>query len=282
MSWEGRQRRKRARQLERRLRELDRLDAQHGLGTMPWQLPPARRSRTPMVITAVAVLFASVWVGGQFATGDWSNPFTRSHDRLHPTPAIPDGDGPFKFMAVQRDGRTPVTYDPCRTIKLEINPDDAPPDYRNLVEDAIEHTATATGFEFEIVGETDSRRFDPRVFGAASAPPVLVAWADADEVPSLKGDVAGVGGSAHLEVLPNFSQYVTGTVILDQGVYSRLTSRHDRAHAQAIIDHEFGHLVGLAHVQDSGELMNEENVGQTTYGPGDLEGFARLGNVTCR
>ncbi|RJS46468.1 hypothetical protein [Nocardioides cavernaquae] len=282
MSWEGRQRRKRARRLERRLRELDRVDAQHGLGTMPWQLPPARRSRTPVFVAGILIVFIAVWVGGQFATGDWRNPFTRSHDRLHPTPPIPDGDGPHAFMATQRDGRTPVTYDPCRTIRLEINPEGAPPDYRNLVEDAIEHTATATGFEFEIVGETDSRRFEQRVFGAATAPPVLVAWADADEVPELKGDVAGVGGSSHLEVRPNFRQFVTGAVILDRDVYARLASNHNRPHAQAIIDHEFGHLVGLGHVKDAGELMNADNVGQTSYGPGDLEGFARLGNVPCR
>jgi hypothetical protein len=281
MSWEGHQRRKRARQLERRLRELDRLDALHGLGTMP-SLPPQRPSRTPMFVAALVVLLVAVLITGQFASGDWNNPFTRSHNRLHPTPAIPDGDGAFAFMNVQSDGSTPVTYDPCRRIKLEINPENAPPDYRNLVEDAIEHTATATGFEFDIIGETDSRQFEQRVFGAATAPPVLVAWADAEEVPDLEGDIAGVGGSSRLEVLPNFLQYVTGTVILDQDVYSKLAANHDRAHAQAIIDHEFGHLVGLAHVKDSGELMYKDNVGQTHYGPGDLEGLARLGNVTCR
>jgi hypothetical protein len=282
MSWEGHLRRQRARQLEHRLRELDRIDAQHGLGALPWQLYPKRRSRKPMIIAAVVALVVALWAANRVSAGDWHNPFGRSHDRLHPTPAIPDGDGSFTFMNLQSDGRTPVTYDPCRPIKLEINPENAPPDYRNLVEDAVEHTSTATGFEFEIVGTTDSRLFEPRVFGAGSAPPVLVAWADASEVPGLKGDVAGLGGSTRIEVLPNFSQYVTGTVILDRDSFERLAERHDRAHAQAIMDHEFGHLVGLNHVKDRRELMNGDNVGQTSYGPGDLEGLARLGNVLCR
>jgi hypothetical protein len=35
-------------------------------------------------------------------------------------------------------------------------------------------------------------------------------------------------------------------------------------------------------VTDPGELMNGDNIGRATYGPGDLEGFARLGSIPCR
>jgi hypothetical protein len=282
MSWEGRQRRQRARQMERRLRALDRVDAQHGLGTMPWQQPAPRRSRTPIIITAVILVLVAVWAMHQATSGAWNNPFTSSHDRQHPTPEIPDGDGAFKFLTVQRDGRTPVSYDPCRTIKIEINPEGAPGDYRSLVEDAMEHTSVATGFEFDIVGTTKSRQFRASAFGATNAPPVLVAWADADEYDELEGDVAGVGGSAGIEVIPGLVQYVTGNITLDRDAFAELARRHDPAHAQAIIDHEFGHLVGLDHVDDRRELMYADNVGQTSYGPGDLEGLARLGHVRCR
>ena len=55
----------------------------------------------------------------------------------------------------------------------------------------------------------------------------------------------------------------------------------ERANLQAIVDHEFGHLVGLDHVTDPGELMAEVNLGRTSYGPGDLEGLARLGAIPC-
>ena len=55
----------------------------------------------------------------------------------------------------------------------------------------------------------------------------------------------------------------------------------ERANLQAIVDHEFGHLVGLDHVDDPGELMAEVNIGRTSYGPGDLEGLARLGAIPC-
>ena len=39
--------------------------------------------------------------------------------------------------------------------------------------------------------------------------------------------------------------------------------------------------MGLGHVEDEGELMHVENVGLTTFGPGDREGLARLGSIPC-
>ena len=47
------------------------------------------------------------------------------------------------------------------------------------------------------------------------------------------------------------------------------------------MDHEFGHVVGLDHVDDPAELI-QYNMGVTAYGPGDLEGMARLGSIPCR
>ena len=75
-------------------------------------------------------------------------------------------------------------------------------------------------------------------------------------------------------------RYVTGMVVLDRAVFDSF-GPFEQASAQAIVDHEFGHLVGLGHVDDGGELMYDKNLRVTTYGPGDLEGLARLGNVSC-
>ena len=47
------------------------------------------------------------------------------------------------------------------------------------------------------------------------------------------------------------------------------------------MDHEFGHLVGLGHVDDPDEIMNKHGVRVSTYGPGDLEGLARIGSIDC-
>jgi hypothetical protein len=203
-------------------------------------------------------------------------------DREYPTPTIEDRGGAYAFSALQSDGRTPVTYDPCQPIRLQINPENAPPEHRKLVERAVVHTSEATGFEFDIIGTTGSRNFRPDFDQASVPPPVLVMWSDENEIEGLLGDVAGVAGSTKVGMSPDASRFATGFVILDRANFDQMARLGAQEAAQAIMDHEFAHLVGLAHVQDSGELMHEDNVGQTGYGPGDLEGLARLGNVPCR
>ena len=144
---------------------------------------------------------------------------------------------------------------------------------------AIDHIGEPTGLEFVRVGTTNVRDFersyDP---SAGTYPPVLVAWATADEVPALEGDVAGIGGSAATALSTRDARYVTGQVVLDADDFGDIRNPNE---AQAIIDHEFGHLVGLDHVDDPNELMHAENTGQTSFGPGDLEGLSILGDLAC-
>ena len=242
----------------------------------------AKRPWTPVTagLAIVMVLLLLVIVGRLVAV-HLSNRTGYDADRDYPTPAIKERGGTYAFTVLQADGRTPVTYDPCTPIRLEINPENAPPDYRKLVERAVVHTSEATGFEFDIVGTTDSRKIGQPLDQGAVPPPVLVMWADEGEIGALAGGTAGVAGSTKMTVSPSFSHYVTGFVVLDRVNFDQMAELHADEPAQAIIDHEFGHLVGLAHVQDRRELMHEDNVGQTGYGPGDLEGLARLGNVAC-
>jgi predicted Zn-dependent protease len=71
-------------------------------------------------------------------------------------------------------------------------------------------------------------------------------------------------------------------VALDAPQLKRVLSRrHGRELVRAIIVHELGHLVGLDHVNDPGELMHADNVGRLALGPGDREGLAALGSGRC-
>lgn len=76
--------------------------------------------------------------------------------------------------------------------------------------------------------------------------------------------------------------YTTGIVALDTPQLVELMAGPDgRAQARAIVTHELAHVVGLGHVDDQQELMHAENVGQTTFRPGDREGLAALGAGRC-
>lgn len=205
--------------------------------------------------------------------------FTGTTTRHGQAPAFEDGDGNYKFAFTQHNGRTPVGYDPCKPIRVEINPAGAPEQHEELVTTAMAHVSEASGLRFELVGTTDSRRFLDRR-ATLDRGPSIVGWSTEDEYDELEGDVAGVGGSTMVEFV-NRRQLTTGAVVLDIEVFEELLDAGLQAEAQAIVDHEFGHLVGLDHVDDPGELMNADNIGRTTWGIGDREGLARLGGIRC-
>ncbi|WP_104105451.1 matrixin family metalloprotease [Nocardioides sp. 616] len=189
-----------------------------------------------------------------------------------------DESGSYAFTVTQPGSSEPVGYSPCRAIHYRVNPLHAPEDYQDYVDQAVRQVSAATGLVFEYQGTTDSREF----FGPAvdRDAPVVVAWATEDEVEALAGNVAGVAGSSWIATSPRHRQYSAGSVVLDADSFASFWNpEYD---LEAIVTHEFGHLVGLAHVEDRHELMNAETTGQRTFGPGDLSGLARLGRVPCR
>ena len=180
----------------------------------------------------------------------------------------------YTFARVQRDGVSPVTWRCDDTIPVLVNPDGAPRDYEELVESSISRVNDASGFRFEVVGETSDRDFLDRSQG-----PVLLGFADEDEVPELAGDVAGIGGSVYaLPAGPGRVTAVGGVVALDTDV---VTDDVPTRYAEAILVHELLHVLGLGHTDAPGELMRATGTGQTELGPGDLAGLAHLREAAC-
>jgi hypothetical protein len=274
--------------MHRRLAELDRLDHRYGLGTMPTRSNRRRPARGHGAFWPSLLVTLVVLVGVLAFTPGVSGYRIRAlvglgNDRLHDVVQAPHGQGQFRFTRTQPGSHEPVSYNPCRPIHYVVNPAGAPADYRELVDQAVAEVARATGFEFEYDGTTDDRDFDDRGGLSLSSTPVLIGWATADEVPELAGDVAGLGGSAYVQRTPDHGTYVTGMVALDAEVFSRVDAQPGRfEQLRAIVMHELGHVVGLSHVHDPTELMHDDNLGRTSFGPGDLEGLARLGAVDCR
>ena len=185
------------------------------------------------------------------------------------------GVGSYRFSMTQPGSDQPVGYDPCEPIRVVHNPQNAPANAQELLETAIRHTEEATGLRFDLAGTSDERDFLDRYGGfARRGEPVLVGWATAEEVPELAGDVAGLGGSTAIELRPGRMEYVTGTVVLDQELFDDLDDDPaDQSDAQGIVDHEFGHLVGLDHVNDPRELMHARAGRRDDVRPGRSRGI---------
>lgn len=196
--------------------------------------------------------------------------------RLGQAPAVPAVGGTHAFMATQPGSDEPVGYSPCRPITYQVNPEGAPDGYQDYVDGAVSRISAATGLVFEYAGTTGSRDFGRRGPGRE---PVIVAWADEHEVPELAGDIAGIAGSTWREDGSRHRVYVTGQVVLDSATFDNPS--HPRRSLQGVVNHEFGHLVGLGHVDDPTELMYDRAAFSGEFGPGDLEGLARLGNIPC-
>jgi hypothetical protein len=201
-----------------------------------------------------------------------------------------EGSGSYAFMATQPGrGGVPVTYDPCDAVHVVVNDVLAPPAQGEaMLASALSAVSAATGLRFVRDGRTDelpSRHRpvrDPRRYGRGWSP-VLVAWTTPRVDPGLSGRTAGRGGSAQVSnPLTGERRFVTGTVSLDAPTMRAILRRPGGvAQVRAILMHELGHVVGLAHVHDRAELMHDDNVGRTDFGPGDRQGLAALGRGPC-
>ena len=109
---------------------------------------------------------------------------------------------------------------------------------------------------------------------------MLIAFADASEIPAMDG-VAGRAGSSWTGINGR-DTYISGQVVLERRYWnSELHAWRGHALTRAIVMHELGHVLGLGHVHASGELMSADNHGRTTWGPGDRKGLAILGRGPC-
>ncbi len=200
-------------------------------------------------------------------------------------PPLP-GQGSFRYLQHQRGApEVPVTYSSCRPIPVRVNTTGIGDQGAALdvVLSAMREVSRRTGLDLRYDGGSTDRPRAPRPGWQPGrrTEPVLVSFATAREVPALEGRVAGVGGSTSVR-RDGLSTYVTGQVTLDIDSFDPLLDRpafHDSA--RAIVMHELGHLVGLDHVSDPGELMHAQNWDQTDFGPGDLRGLALLGKGPC-
>ena len=235
------------------------------------------RSLGLVLVAGLTLGFVHLHYGISFGLDGVSRPVP-----LGTPPRVATGLGSFDYMVRQPDDRAqPVAYDPCRPIRYQVDADLAPRGADRVVTQAVAAVSRATGLVFEYDGPTD--RLPSPDHASADRQPVVISWTTPAAVPGLAGPTVGLGGStARSHPFADELEYVTGSVLLDTPALSELLGREggDRL-AQALVMHELGHLVGLAHVDARDELMAAENTGLLGFGPGDREGLALLGSGRC-
>lgn len=187
----------------------------------------------------------------------------------------------FRFIARDFDGG-PVRWNPCEPVRYVVNVSGAPTGSLGDVHDAVLRISQATGITFTYDGLTDEvleRRRDPVQIGRYGDrwAPVLVAWVDPDvsEVSfHSEGDVAA--GVASPFTPAGSDVIVSGWIAInsDDPNPPGFASPDDQG---PVVLHEWGHVMGLDHVDARGQLMHPAGGGVADLGPGDLEGLHRLG-----
>jgi hypothetical protein len=193
----------------------------------------------------------------------------------------------YAFIARDFDG-DPVRWNPCETVHYVVNVADAPAGSLDDVQEAVRRVSAATGITFTYDGLTDEvlerRRDMVQVdrYGEGWAP-VLVTWVDPDtsEVSFLSdGDVAA--GVASPFTPAGADVIVSGWIAINADDPN--PPGFDAADDQGpVVLHEWGHVMGLDHVGDRGQLMHPSGGGVADLGPGDLEGLRLVGRAQgCR
>ncbi len=207
---------------------------------------------------------------------------------LSTPPPVDASSSSYAFIDMVRgpDGsRVPVSWSPCRPIHVVLNPDRAPEGFVDTLSDTLAELSALTGLVLTLEGETDEPPglfrlpYQPDRYGDRWAP-VLVAFADEDDVPDLAGNVAGVASSVPIGRGDGSAPvYMTGAVYLDVSTkgHGWLTPP---AVYREVLRHELAHLLGLDHVDDPTQLMNPQ-LSQSSFQAGDRAGLAQLGSGRC-
>lgn len=252
-----------------------------------------------VALVAVAVLAGGVLPGGVLPGGVLAGagrgdvpslPSDLSAVPLGTPVPPPVGDGGYAVLATQPGTGEAVGWDPCRPLTYVVNPASAPAGGAYLLGEAIAVIQAATGLLVVDAGTTDEPPDEVRPpllrerYGDRWAP-VLVAWSDPVTSPRLAGDVAGYAGPSTMQGTdPGTLRYVSGQVVLDGPQLAEMAAGPaGLARARAVLVHELGHLVGLDHVDDPGQLMYPATTPLVVdLADGDRRGLAAVSGRPCR
>ena len=187
----------------------------------------------------------------------------------------------YRFIARDFTG-DPMRWNPCEPVHYVVNAAEAPAGSLGDVQEAVRRISEATGITFSFDGLTDEvlerRREMVQVerYGDRWAP-VIVSWVDPDtSAVSFRSGEDEAAGVASPFTPPGEDVIVSGWIAINADDPNPPGFGSPDAQGPVVL-HEWGHVMGLDHVRERGQLMHPAGGGMAAFGPGDLEGLQRLG-----
>lgn len=194
-----------------------------------------------------------------------------------------DGSAGYRFLHVDDGTGLPARFNPCEPVAYVVNPSGAPAGAVEDVHEAFRRASLASGIRFVYEGETDegpnrSSGYMPDRYGERWAP-VLVVWgARTGLFETAGGQAVGLASPETVTSTGRQDVIVSGVILLARDGPAVTPGFGAGRRWGNVALHEIGHVLGLDHVQDRGQVM-APHMGYDTgqWGEGDLAGLAHLG-----
>jgi hypothetical protein len=181
---------------------------------------------------------------------------------------------------------TPFHWNPCKPIRYAINMNGYDESYRAVITEDIARVATATGFQFDYVGDStiipvqaDPWGYPYNDFLQGTAPyDIIISLTNETITDLVPGPIAGRAWLNWVHYPDKDGRFFVASVTIDMGdLFGHPVWAGDGVGPMLL--HELGHAIGLDHVTDPTQIMYPLLSGPNTYGAGDLRGLWLSGAV---